>query len=147
MLGIAGAGHTENDPDAAVPLIVQVACAVPDRADGAPLLSGTVRIRLVPGSRAAMALGVPAVEEEFTCNYELNPAFRAAFEAAGMTVAGVSDADEVRIVELAGHPFFVGTLFQPQLNSRPDAPHPLVLAYLDAALASRAARGTAAATT
>ena len=145
MLGIAEAGHTENDPHAAVPLIVQVACAVPDRAEGAPLLSGRVRIRLVPGSRAAAALGVPVIAEEFTCNYELNPTFRAAFEAAGMAVTGVSDADEVRIVELAGHPFFVGTLFQPQLSSRPDAPHPLIVAFLDAALASRAARAVTSA--
>jgi CTP synthase (UTP-ammonia lyase) len=41
---------------------------------------------------------------------------------------------EVRLVELSDHPFYVGTLYQPQLSSTPDSPHPLIVAYLRAAL-------------
>ena len=139
MLGIADAGHSENDPQTQTPLITQVACAVPERDEGAPLLSGRVRIDLVPGTLLQAAVARPFVLEEFTCNYELNPAFQAAFEAAGMIVSGVGEQGDVRAVELRGHPFFVATLFQPQLSSSPAAPHPLVLALLDAALARRAA--------
>jgi CTP synthase (UTP-ammonia lyase) len=140
VLGIADAGHVESDPDTVRPLIVQVACAVPDRDTAAPLLSGRLRIDLEPGSLLYAALKQPFIMEEFTCNYELNPSFQAAFEAAGMAVSGRGEAGDARAVELRGHPFFVATLFQPQLSSSPAAPHPLVLAFLDAALRGRRTR-------
>ncbi|MGE5206215.1 MAG: hypothetical protein ACM3PW_11395 [Chlamydiota bacterium] len=40
---------------------------------------------------------------------------------------------EARAVELVGHPFFVATLFQPQLSSSPEKPHPLLTAFIQAA--------------
>lgn len=45
------------------------------------------------------------------------------------------DSDgEARILELPGHPFYVATLFVPQMSSSPERPHPLVVAFLQAAL-------------
>lgn len=139
MLGIADAAHAEHDPEAATPLIQLVACVVPERDAAAPLLSGRVRIDLVPGTLLHAALKQPSISEEFTCNYELNPSFQAAFAAAGMTVSGLGEAGDARAVELRGHPFFVATLFQPQLSSSPEQPHPLVLAFIDAAARVRRA--------
>ncbi|MEW6266353.1 MAG: hypothetical protein AB1641_25040 [Thermodesulfobacteriota bacterium] len=55
-----------------------------------------------------------------------------------MKVTGVDREGEVRIVELADHPFYVATLFLPQVSSTPDRPHPLIVAYLKAALAFQA---------
>jgi CTP synthase (UTP-ammonia lyase) len=132
VLGIADAGHSENDPAAANPLIVQVACAVPDRAEGAPLLSGSIGVTLLPGTRLRRIMGRERIEEEFTCSYELDPRFRAELERGGLVVSGVGEGGEVRAVELPGLRFHVATLFQPQLASRPEAPHPLVLAFLHA---------------
>jgi CTP synthase (UTP-ammonia lyase) len=49
-----------------------------------------------------------------------------------MTVAGTDDTGEVRAVERAGHPFFVATLYQPQLNSTARSPHPVFLGFVRA---------------
>jgi CTP synthase (UTP-ammonia lyase) len=50
----------------------------------------------------------------------------------GMSVAGRDDTGEVRAIERPDHPFFVGTLYQPQLSSTPGRPHPLFVALLRA---------------
>ncbi len=75
--------------------------------------------------------------EEFQCNYALNPQFRDRFEREKLKITGLDLGGEVRIVELTDHPFYVATLFVPQLSSRPGNPHPLIVSYLKAALAFR----------
>jgi len=77
------------------------------------------------------------VTEQFICNYGLNPKFRDSIEKGQLRVTGVDLDGEVRVVELSDHPFYVGTLYQPQISSVPDSPHPLIIAYLRAALAFR----------
>jgi CTP synthase (UTP-ammonia lyase) len=78
--------------------------------------------------------------EEFQCNYGLNPQFRNRFERAKLKITGLDLEGEVRIVELTDHPFYIATLFLPQLSSRPGNPHPLIVSYLKASLAFRRAR-------
>jgi CTP synthase (UTP-ammonia lyase) len=53
-----------------------------------------------------------------------------------LKVTGSDSEGEIRVIELPGHPFFIGTLFVPQTRSRPEAPHPLVTAFLKAAIES-----------
>ena len=55
-----------------------------------------------------------------------------------MRVSAIDDTGEVRAVERADHPFFIGTLYQPQRTSSPDAPHPLWVAFVGAVAASGA---------
>jgi hypothetical protein len=65
----------------------------------------------------------------------LNPSWRAPLKAAGLIVAGIDATDDdVRIMRIADHPFFVPTLFIPQTSSSPECPHPLVTAFLRATL-------------
>lgn len=99
-------------------------------------------IRVAPDSRAARIYGQRQIEEGFNCSYELNPAFEAVLEAHGLRVTARGERDEACIVELADHRFFIATLFQPQLASAPGAPHPLITAYLEAAVAFRQERTT-----
>ena len=68
------------------------------------------------------------------CNYELNPRYLEELIKAGVEPSAFSPNQEVRAIELAGHPFFVATLFQPQLASTPDRPHPLFIGFLKAAV-------------
>jgi CTP synthase (UTP-ammonia lyase) len=75
--------------------------------------------------------------EQFQCNYGLNPQFRGRFDRGKLKITGLDLAGEVRIVELTDHPFYVATLFLPQLSSKPENPHPLFVSYLKAALAFR----------
>ena len=74
------------------------------------------------------------VEEAFNCNYELNPDFRGTLESRGLRVSGVGEDGGIRIVELPDHRFFIATAYQPQLTSEATHPHPLIVAYLEAAI-------------
>jgi CTP synthase (UTP-ammonia lyase) len=115
-------------------VIYPVACAVPGRSADAPRLSGVVpEIRLRPGSYLAGYYGKQVVEEEFFCNFEVNPDFEWTAMEAGFPVVARGAAGECRAIESPAHQFFIATLFQPQLSSQPNRPHPLVLAFVQAA--------------
>lgn len=135
VAGIADAVHAEYAPTHGALLVGPVECPVPDRSAGAPRLSGRSRVRVVAGSLTERIYGTGTGEvlEEYFCNYELNPAFVRILSAAGLRIAGLGERGEVRIVELPRPPFFVATLFLPQLRSTPSEPHPLVMAFVDAA--------------
>jgi CTP synthase len=65
----------------------------------------------------------------------VNPDFLPRFEAAGLSIAGVgADTGKARAIEIREHPFYVATLFHPQLESKPGAPSPLVTAFIQAAI-------------
>lgn len=135
MLGLLDAQHAEYDPTASSLAVVPASCPVPYRAPGAPRLSGTLTVRLVPGSIAARAYSRGEITEDFWCNYELNPEFRRAMEHGGLRITGVGEHGEARMIELPGHPFYLASLFRPQLSSAPGRPHPLIVAYLEAVAA------------
>jgi len=144
VLGITDAEHAEDAPEAANPIIVPVACAVPNRNAGAPKLSGGLRIRFAPGSRARELYGADAIDEEYFCNYEVRPDYRNTLERSDVRVTGLGPDGEVRVVELPRQRFWMATLYQPQRSSRPGAPNPLVRAFVAAAeefAVERAARG------
>lgn len=131
VLGIRDATTAEEDPHARNIVIYPVACAIPNRAPNAPRLSGKInQIRLRPGSYLASYYGKELIEEEFFCNYEVNPEFEWMAMEAGFPVAARGSGGECRAIESPTHQFFVATLFQPQLSSREDKPHPLIEAFL-----------------
>jgi CTP synthase (UTP-ammonia lyase) len=132
-MGIADAGHAEYDPNAPSPLIVPVSCAVPNRAEGAPSLSGDLVIAVQPGTLAYRVLQRAEIREDFFCNYELNPDFQDDVQRAGLQISGRGERGEARLVELPDHRFYLASLFLPQHTSQPEAPHPLVTAFLAAA--------------
>ena len=101
------------------------------------LVGATDVIRISPHTLAHRAYGREEATEHFRCNYGLNQTFLSSFSHGPLNITGTDKVGEARIVELSGHPFFVATLFLPQLQTHPKAPHPLVLAYLTAASAWR----------
>ena len=144
MLGIADAEHAEDRPEAENPIIVSVACAVPNRKPGAPKLWGGLRIRLAPGSRVHELYAAEAIREEYFCNYEVRPDYRETLEKSDALVTGLGPDDEVRAVELPRHRFWIATLYQPQRSSAPGAPNPLVRGFVAAAeefASEKASRG------
>ena len=96
---------------------------------------------------AAKAYGnAPEVEERHRHRFEFNNEYREAFEKAGMRFSGLSpDGTLVEISEVAGHPYMLGSQFHPELQSRPNAPHPLFLGLIQAAVEHQK-RQTASAT-
>jgi CTP synthase (UTP-ammonia lyase) len=136
VLGIADADSAENNSGSKNIVIYPVACAVPGRKADAPKLSGKVpEIRLRPGSYLQSFYGKDKeiVTEEFFCNFEVNPEYEWCAMEAGFPVVARGAQGEIRALESPTHRFFVATLFQPQLSSTEKNPHPLVLAFVQAA--------------
>jgi CTP synthase (UTP-ammonia lyase) len=135
VLGIKDADTAENNSGSKNIVIYPVACAVPDRAEDAPKLSGAIpEIRLRPGSYLQSFYMKDTVVEEFFCNFEVNPDYEWAAMEAGFPVVARGPQGEIRAIESPTHLFYIATLFQPQLSSKPKKPHPLVLAFVQAAM-------------
>jgi CTP synthase (UTP-ammonia lyase) len=135
VLGIKDADTAENNSGSKNIVIYPVACAVPKRAKDAPKLSGPIsEIRLRPGSYLQSFYMKNTVEEEFFCNFEVNPEYEWAAMEAGFPVVARGPQGEIRAIESPTHLFYIATLFQPQLSSKPKKPHPLVLAFVQAAM-------------
>jgi CTP synthase (UTP-ammonia lyase) len=134
VLGIKDADSAENNSGSKNIIIYPVACALPDRADGAPKLSGVVpEIRIRPGSYLQTFYMKDTVAEEFFCNFEINPDYEWTAIEAGFPVVARGPQGEIRAIESPTHRFFIATLYQPQLSSKPGQPHPLVIAFVQAA--------------
>ena len=124
-MDIEGAEHEETAPNAPALVVSKLASSL----DGK-----TQKIKILSGSLVHQVYGQDEVTEKFVCNYGLNPKFRDAMEKGPLTIVGVDLDGEVRAVEVSDHPFYVGTLYQPQISSASGSPHPLFMSYLRAAL-------------
>jgi CTP synthase (UTP-ammonia lyase) len=127
LAGIADAAHAEYGPGG-TPVITLLECSLQDQ---------TITVVLASGSILAMLYDVERVIEHTACSYGLSPDLQHIAGEYGMRVAATDAAGQVRAVERVDHPFFVATVYQPQLRSAPGAPHPVFLGLLDAALAGR----------
>jgi len=134
LLNIKDADSAENSPGSKNVIIYPVACAVLDRRNDSPKLSGAVpEIKLRPGSHLQSFYGKDTVSEEFFCNFEINPDFEWTTVEAGFPVVARGPGGEIRAIESPSHRFYLATLFQPQLSSTETEPHPLILAFVQAA--------------
>jgi CTP synthase (UTP-ammonia lyase) len=131
VLGFQDAQHAEYDPYASLLFVSELACSLAGR---------EMQLRLVPGSQVATIYGETSVVERYYCNFGVHPDRVAALASGPLRIVGSDAEGDVRVVELPGHPFFVGTLYVPQTHSTLEAPHPLVSAFLRAVVAYRAAR-------
>jgi len=141
VAGIEGASSSEFDPETSAAVIATMA-EQEAFVEGAGDLGGTMRLGLYPavlkqGSVVAETYGEDKVEERHRHRYEVNNAYRAQLEAAGIVFSGTSpDASLVEFVELPRevHPYYVATQAHPELRSRPTKPHPLFAGLIEAAL-------------
>jgi CTP synthase len=102
---------------------------------GGTMRLGAYEAELSPGSRVAGIYGTASISERHRHRFEVNIGYRAAFEAAGLKMTGVSpDGLLPEIVEREDHPWFIGVQFHPELKSRPFAPHPLFASFIAAAV-------------
>jgi CTP synthase (UTP-ammonia lyase) len=124
VLGFSDAADAEYDPYSSKLFISRLVCS---------LVGRSLLITLKPESLVAKIYGRVAVTEQYYCNFGVNPDHVSTLDAGPLRIVGSDAEDEVRVVELAGHPFFVGTLFVPQLRSAPGQPHPLILGFVRAA--------------
>jgi CTP synthase (UTP-ammonia lyase) len=114
--------HQELAGDAPDPLIIKLSCS---------LAGARSRVIAPAGSWYATTVGADESVEEFNCNYGLSPSFEPFFAGSGLEFVARDDGGQVRAFRLARHPFFVGTLFQPERRALAGSLHPLVQAFLN----------------
>ncbi|MBC2874580.1 MULTISPECIES: CTP synthase C-terminal region-related (seleno)protein [Streptomyces] len=131
VCGLGDAAHAEVAPEAADPLIAPLACS---------LVGHEGPVTLVPGTLAARLLGTDRTVERYHCSYALDPAYEDVLRAHGLRFSGADEEGGARIVELPEHPFFLGTLFQPELAGDGTRAHPLIRALAEAAVRHAAER-------
>ena len=123
LLGIDAASHAEYGLGG-VEVVSLLSCS---------LTESQIEISITPSSAlAAIHDGERRRVERTHCSYGLAPDFAFVASSAGMSVAAVDDTGEVRAVERSDHPFYLGTLYQPQRSSTREHPHPLWVAFVNA---------------
>lgn len=141
VLGLEGANSTEFDPGTPHPVID----FMPEQ-KAIEMMGGTMRLGVYPcdladGTAARRIYGEKEVLERHRHRFEINNAYRSRLEEAGLISSGIwRKGDLVEIMELRGHPWFIGTQFHPEFKSRPNRPHPLFRDFVRAAIEYREGR-------
>ncbi|MDD9802637.1 MAG: CTP synthase [Deltaproteobacteria bacterium] len=135
VAGLPQANSTEVAPDTPHPVIDLLPGQREIEERGATMRLGAWPCVLRPGTRAREIYGQDEIRERHRHRLEFNPAYRERLAKAGLVLSGASpDGGLVELVELAGHPWFLGCQFHPEFKSTPFAPHPLFASFIGAAI-------------
>ena len=148
LAGLDKAGSQEFDHEAGAARFEHVVYHMTEWVEGNRLVrrkatdakGGTMRLGaydavLAEGSRVAAIYGALRISERHRHRYEVDRKYQAMLEAAGLRFSGLSpDGELPEIVEMPGHPWFIGVQFHPELKSKPFAPHPLFADFVRAAV-------------
>jgi CTP synthase len=147
VCGLDGANSTEFDPETLHPVVALVTEWMDrtgriEKRSARSDLGGTMRLgsQKCPVESGTLAHRIygDAVSERHRHRYEVNNVYVPQFEARGMKISARTPTEHLpEIMELPGHPFFVGVQFHPEFTSTPRAGHPLFKAFVEAALAHR----------
>jgi CTP synthase (UTP-ammonia lyase) len=124
VAGLKNADHAESNPDSKMPVINRLACSLENR--------GGV-IRLQAGTRIAAAYRRHETTESFNCSYGFDLRYEEYLAPCGLKVSGRDPSGDVRVVEIASHPFFIATLYQPERSAFTARVHPLIKTFVEAA--------------
>ena len=137
-LGLKGANSTEFDPATAHPVISMLAEQRKVKVFGGTMRLGAQPCQLRKGTLARQIYRDSRVFERRRHRYEFNAAYRDGFAKAGMVISGYLPGKRLaEIMEVTGHPFFLGCQFHPELKSKPDRCHPLFRGFVKAVLQRR----------
>lgn len=145
LCGFEDANSTEIDPQTKAPVIglitewLDASGSVETRSEesdlGGTMRLGGQRCRLRPDSLARALYGDDIITERHRHRYEFNNHYRDVLQKNGMLLSGHSmDETLVEIIEIPGHPWFLGCQFHPEFTSTPRDGHPLFTGFIEAAL-------------
>ena len=145
IVGLAGAHSTEFDPETPHPVVALITewqdrDGRVERRDASSDLGGTMRLggqecALKAGSLARSVYGADKIVERHRHRYEVNNHYLQRLQESGLNVSGRSlTGDLCEMVEIPGHPWFVGVQFHPEFTSTPRGGHPLFKSFVEAAL-------------
>ena len=145
VCGIKDATSTEFDSETAQPVIFKLRDLLGVEEMGGTMRLGAYPCNLKEGSLARSIYGVEAISERHRHRYEVNHKYLATLQEHGLVISGRSpDGKFIEMVELPGHPWYLGCQFHPEYKSKPTEPHPLFVSYIAAALAEQQKRAGAA---
>lgn len=135
VLGLREAHSTEMNPETPYPVINLMEEQKKITKMGGTMRLGSYACDLKPGSQAsAIYGGATAITERHRHRYEFNNDFLGQMEQAGIVASGKNpETGLVEMIELPGHPFFVGGQFHPELKSTVESPAPLFVSFIEAA--------------
>jgi CTP synthase len=133
--GFQNANSSEFNPDTPYPVIDLLPEQRTIQDKGGTMRLGGFPCRLVPDTLASAAYKQSEIRERHRHRYEFNNEYLDFLTSKGLMISGTSpDGRLVEIIELKGHPWFVGTQFHPEFQSRLCSPHSLFTAFIGAAL-------------
>ncbi|MBC7904197.1 MAG: gamma-glutamyl-gamma-aminobutyrate hydrolase family protein, partial [Gemmatimonadaceae bacterium] len=128
------AHSTEMNPETSNPVIDLMEEQKQVTAKGGTMRLGAQACEIKEGTRASEIYGTSIISERHRHRWEFNNEYLARFEEAGMIASGRNpETGLVEIVELPGHPFFVGVQYHPELKSTVENPHPVFVHFIKAA--------------
>lgn len=122
VCGLVETDYSENDPDADILIVTPRSSS---------LVGKIGEISFTPGSQLHRIFKGKGTKEPYHCNYSLNPKWKARLENAGIYFTGVNNEGQAHAFELPTHPFFIGTLFQPEHSALNGQQHPLIAAFIE----------------
>ena len=143
VLGIENAASEEFEPNSSDCVI-----HIMEHQKGVTQMGGSMRLGAYPcvlkdNSLAKATFGQKEISERHRHRFEVNNTYREAAENAGLSISGVSpDKMLVEVIEIPGHPWFLGIQSHPEFLSKPLNPHPLFTSFVKAALESRDKKGS-----
>jgi CTP synthase len=138
VCGLPKANSGEFDPATPHRIIYKLRELIGVEEMGGTMRLGAWECVMLPDSLAAKAYGTTTISERHRHRYEFNREYEAVLTGGGLRLTGTTpDATYVEIVEIPGHPFFLGCQFHPEFKSKPLEPHPLFHAFVKASYANR----------
>ena len=125
VIGIKDADHLEVNPETSTPVIFALSCSMVEKSGNIFIEEGTFVKKIFNSHKT---------NETYHCNYGFNHNYLEQLKKSNLKISGYDENKEIRIVELQNHPFFIATLFQPERSSLKNKNHPLIDAFVEAAI-------------
>ena len=127
-------GKQQKKVDAVIDVMPDQQALLQEKRYGGTMRLGAYRCRVNKNTLAFRAYGKQEISERHRHRYEVNNAYREKLLKKGLVISGLNpERNLVEIIELPGHPFFMGTQFHPELKSRPLKAHPVFREFIKAA--------------
>jgi CTP synthase len=138
VAGFERANSTEFDPATPHKIFFLWRELKPDHDLGGTMRLGEYSCHLEKDSYSYRAYRKTNIKERHRHRYEFNPAYEEKLARAGLLFSGKNlEHKLVEIIEIKGHPWFLGCQFHPEFKSKPLKPHPLFKAFIGASYAHR----------
>ncbi len=135
ICGLRGANTTEVDPHTKYPVITILPSQMNVKIKGGTMRKGEHVIDVKANTLAFNLYKSNKIRERFRHRYEVNPEYIEMFSNGGIVFSGKAPGEPImQIMELKGHPYFIGTQYHGELTSKLENPGPVFLGLVKSAV-------------